>query len=49
MKVQDLIDLLKEASPEAAVLAYDADSGRVVEITGMVYDSGFVELQTDQN
>lgn len=47
MRVDRLINLLGKMKPSAVVKALDADEGKFVPVTGVVFGDTDVELQTD--
>jgi hypothetical protein len=49
MTVRKLIELLQTCDPEAVVRAFDADSGMLEEVSGVVTHALAVDLQTDDN
>lgn len=47
MKVHELRAMLANAHPDAEVVAFDGDTGRYEQVSGMLYGGDRVELQTD--
>lgn len=47
MRVAQMIELLNTMNPEAEVTAFNADAQEIVPVTGAVFNSSQVELQTD--
>ena len=48
MTVKDFIKMLSDLPQDAKVVAWDADSDDYQEVSGVVYDDGTAELQTDE-
>ena len=48
MLVKDLIEKLQKAEPGAAVIAFDGDSQKMEEITGLIITDATVEICTDE-
>lgn len=48
MMVRELIENLMKMNQDAEVVAFDADAGETVPVTGLLFDERSVTIQTDE-